>query len=126
AEWGRVRLLQNDRGETVKSAGPSMPVEVLGLSAPPDAGDEMVVVDSEARAREVVEYRARKRRESRQATTSRQTLDQLLKTRETGEKKLRPLGLKADGRGSPKPYRARSPSWRPTRSACSSCRPGSA
>ena len=100
AEWGRVRLLQNDRGETVKSAGPSTPVEVLGLSAPPEAGDEMVVVESESRAREVAEYRARKRREQRQASSSRQTLDQLLKTRESGEKKLLPLVLKADVQGS--------------------------
>ena len=100
AEWGRVRLLANERGETVKSAGPSTPIEVLGLSAPPDAGDEMVVVDSEARAREVVEYRARKRREARQASNSRQTLDQLLKTREVGERKLLPIVLKADVQGS--------------------------
>ena len=100
SEWGRVRLLQNDRGETVKSAGPSTPVEVLGLSAPPEAGDEMVVVESEARAREVAEYRGRKRREARQASNSRQTLDQLLKTRETGEKKLLPLVLKSDVQGS--------------------------
>ncbi|HEY4274435.1 MAG TPA: translation initiation factor IF-2 [Rhizomicrobium sp.] len=100
SEWGRVRLLQNDRGETVKSAGPSSPVEVLGLSAAPEAGDEMVVVESEARAREVAEYRARKRRESRQASNSRQTLDQLLKTREIGEKKLLPLVLKSDVQGS--------------------------
>ena len=100
AEWGRVRLLQNDRGETVQSATPSTPVEVLGLSAPPEAGDELVVVESEARAREVTEYRARKRRESRQATSSRQTLDQLLKTREAGEKRLLPLIIKADVQGS--------------------------
>jgi translation initiation factor IF-2 len=100
SEWGKVRLLQNDRGETVKSAGPSSPIEVLGLSAPPDAGDEMVVVESEARAREVAEYRGRKRRESRQASNSRQTLDQLLKTRETGEKKLLPLVIKTDVQGS--------------------------
>jgi translation initiation factor IF-2 len=100
SEWGKVRLLQNDRGETVKSAGPSTPIEVLGLSAAPDAGDEMVVVESEARAREVAEYRARKRRESRQASNTRQTLDQLLKTRETGEKKLLPLVLKSDVQGS--------------------------
>src|SRR6185295_16677857 len=66
AEWGRVRLLANERGETVQSAGPSTPIEVLGLSAPPEAGDEMVVVESEARAREVAEYRARKRRDQRQ------------------------------------------------------------
>jgi translation initiation factor IF-2 len=100
SEWGRVRLLQNDRGETVESAGPSTPVEVLGLSAPPEAGDELVVVESEARAREVTEYRARKRREARQATSSRQTLDQLLKTRESGEKRLLPLVIKADVQGS--------------------------
>jgi translation initiation factor IF-2 len=100
SEWGKVRLLQNDRGETLKEAGPSTPVEVLGLSAAPEAGDEMVVVDSEARAREVAEYRGRKRRESRQASNSRQTLDQLLKTREAGEKKLLPLVLKSDVQGS--------------------------
>jgi translation initiation factor IF-2 len=100
SEWGRVRLLQNDRGETVESAGPSTPVEVLGLSAAPEAGDELVVVESEARAREVTEYRARKRREARQATSSRQTLDQLMKTREAGEKRLLPLVIKADVQGS--------------------------
>jgi translation initiation factor IF-2 len=100
AEWGRVRLLANDKGETVKSAGPSSPVEVLGLSAAPEAGDEMVVVESESRAREVAEYRGRKRREQRQATSSRQTLDQLLKTREIGEKRLLPLVLKSDVQGS--------------------------
>jgi translation initiation factor IF-2 len=100
AEWGRVRLLQNDRGETVKKAGPAMPIEVLGLSAAPEAGDEMVVVESESRAREVAEYRGRKRREARQASSSRQTLDQLLKTREAGEKRLLPLVLKADVQGS--------------------------
>jgi translation initiation factor IF-2 len=100
AEWGRVRLLANERGETVQSAGPSTPIEVLGLSAPPEAGDEMVVVESEARAREVAEYRGRKRREQRQASSSRQTLDQLLKTREAGEKRLLPLVLKTDVQGS--------------------------
>jgi len=100
AEWGRVRLLANERGESVKWAGPSVPIEVLGLSAAPDAGDEMVVVENEARAREVAEYRSRKRRESRQASNSRQTLDQLLKTREVGERKLLPIVLKADVQGS--------------------------
>jgi translation initiation factor IF-2 len=100
SEWGRVRLLQNDRGETVPSAGPAVPVEVLGLSGAPEAGDEFAVVESEARAREVTEYRARKRRETRQATSSRQTLDQLLKTRVAGEKKLLPLVIKADVQGS--------------------------
>ncbi len=100
SEWGRVRLLQNERGETVPSAGPAVPVEILGLSAAPEAGDDFVVVENEARAREVTEYRTRKRREARQATSSRQTLDQLLKQRAAGEKKMLPLILKADVQGS--------------------------
>ncbi|HXC56917.1 MAG TPA: translation initiation factor IF-2 [Rhizomicrobium sp.] len=100
SEWGRVRLLQNDRGETVPTAGPATPVELLGLSGAPEAGDEMVVVENEARAREVTEYRARKRREGRQAASSRQTLDQLLKTRDAGEKRLLPLVIKSDVQGS--------------------------
>jgi len=100
SEWGRVRVLVNDRGETVDEAGPSMPVEVLGLSGVPEAGDEFVVVDSESRAREVTEYRTRKRREARQATSSRQTLDQLLKSRSEGETKYLPLVIKADVQGS--------------------------
>ncbi|MDE2465828.1 MAG: translation initiation factor IF-2 [Alphaproteobacteria bacterium] len=100
SEWGRVRALVNDRGEAVESAGPSVPVEVLGLSGVPEAGDEFVVVENDARAREVTEYRARKRRESRQATNSRQTLDQLLKSRSEGETKFLPLVIKADVQGS--------------------------
>jgi translation initiation factor IF-2 len=100
SEWGRVRALVNDRGESVSEAGPSEPVEVLGLSGTPEAGDEFVVVESDARAREVTEYRSRKRRESRQATISRQSLDQLLKSRKDGEKRLLPLVIKADVQGS--------------------------
>jgi len=100
SEWGRVRLLMNDRGETVESAGPSMPVEVLGLSGVPEAGDEFAVVNDEARAREVTEYRARKRREGRHRNLARQTLDQLLKTQKDGEKRYLPLVLKTDVQGS--------------------------
>jgi translation initiation factor IF-2 len=100
SEFGRVRHLANDRGESVGEAGPSIPVEVLGLSAPPEAGDEFVVVDSESRAREVTEYRARKRRESRQSTSSRQTMDQLLKNQKDGEKRFLPLIVKGDVQGS--------------------------
>jgi translation initiation factor IF-2 len=100
SEFGRVRLLINDRGEFITEASPSMPVEVLGLSGAPEAGDEFVVVDSEGRAREVTEYRARKRRELRQANISRQTLDQLLKSQKDGEKRYLPLIIKADVQGS--------------------------
>jgi translation initiation factor IF-2 len=100
SEWGRVRLLINDRGETVQSAGPATPVEVLGLSGVPEAGDEIVVVPDESRAREVTEYRARKRRETRQKNLARQSMDQLLKTQKEGEKRLLPLVIKADVQGS--------------------------
>src|SRR5437588_5642072 len=100
AEWGRVRALVNDRGETLPEAGPSIPVELLGLSGTPEAGDELVVVDSEARAREVTEYRERQRRQSRQSAVTRQSLDQLLKNRKEGEKRLLPIVIKADVQGS--------------------------
>ena len=100
AEWGRVRALVNDRGETVETALPAMPVELLGLSGTPEAGDELVVVDSEQRAREVTEYRVRKRRDSRQASSTRQSLDQLLQSQKDGEKRRLPLLVKADVHGS--------------------------
>jgi len=100
SEWGRIRLLVNDRGETIESAGPATPVEVLGLSGVPEAGDEFVVVNDEARAREVTEYRARKRREARHATVARQSLDQLLQSRKEGERRTLPLVIKGDVQGS--------------------------
>jgi translation initiation factor IF-2 len=100
SEFGRVRLLVNDRGETIQSAGPSTPVEVLGLSAVPEAGDEFVIVENDSRAREVTEYRARKRREQRSTASARQTLDQLLKSRSEGEKRFLPLVIKGDVQGS--------------------------
>jgi translation initiation factor IF-2 len=100
AEWGRVRALVNERGEQVESAGPAEPVEILGLSGAPEAGDELAVVESEARAREVTEYRDRKRREGKQANMSRMTLDQLLQKKKEGEKSFLPLVIKADVHGS--------------------------
>ncbi|NVL89246.1 translation initiation factor IF-2, partial [Escherichia coli] len=57
AESGKVRALVNDKGQQVKEAGPSVPVEILGLSGVPMAGDPLQVVENEARAREVAEYR---------------------------------------------------------------------
>ena len=100
SEWGRVRALLSERGEQIETAGPSEPIEILGLSGTPEAGDEMVVVDSEARAREVTEYRDRKRREGKQANISRLTLDQLLQSKQEGEKSFLPLVIKADVHGS--------------------------
>ncbi len=60
--WGGVRALINDHGEQVTEAGPSMPVEVLGLDSAPEAGDQFAVVENEARARELTDYRLRERR----------------------------------------------------------------
>ncbi|MFC4348718.1 translation initiation factor IF-2 [Kordiimonas lipolytica] len=70
AEWGRVRALINDKGDQVQEAGPSVPVEVLGLNGTPDAGDEFAVVDNESRAREVTSYRQDQNRKKRQAAAA--------------------------------------------------------
>jgi translation initiation factor IF-2 len=99
-EWGRVRALVNERGEQVPSAGPSEPVEILGLSAPPDAGDEFSVVENDARAREVADFRARKKKEARSAASGRASLDQVLAARGQGETKILPLVVKSDVQGS--------------------------
>ena len=76
--WGRVRALVNDKGVQVKEAGPSTPVEVLGLNSAPEAGDQFDVVPNEARAREVTDYRERKRRETRGAASARSSLEQMM------------------------------------------------
>jgi translation initiation factor IF-2 len=100
AEWGRVRALVNERGEQVPSAGPSEPVEILGLSAPPEAGDDFSVVENDARAREVADFRARKKREARTRTAGRASLDQVLAAKGAGEAKILPLVVKSDVQGS--------------------------
>ena len=63
-QWGKVRALVNDKGERVKEAGPSVPVEVLGINGTPEAGDVLNVVEAEAQAREIAEYRQERRRRS--------------------------------------------------------------
>jgi len=102
AEWGRVRALMSDTGDAVDEAGPSTPVEVLGFSGTPDAGDRMAVVDSEARAREVTDYRARQKREKVAARASgmRGSLEQMMAQAKTAGRKEFPLVVKADVQGS--------------------------
>ena len=80
AQWGKVRALVDERGQQLKDAGPSLPVEVLGLDGAPDPGDQFVVVDTEARAREVTEYRVRQKRQvsGKAGAAARASLDQLL------------------------------------------------
>jgi translation initiation factor IF-2 len=102
AEWGRVRALVSDTGKAVSSAGPSTPVEVLGFAGTPDAGDRLAVVASEARAREVTDYRARQKRERSAARTSgmRGSLEQMMAQVKTSGLKEFPLVIKADVQGS--------------------------
>jgi translation initiation factor IF-2 len=100
-QWGRVRALVNDRGERVDSAGPSVPVEVLGLSGTPEAGDILNVVEDEANAREIAEYRQRKAREKQAAVGARATLDQLLaQAKSDADVKELPVVVKSDVQGS--------------------------
>ena len=100
AEWGRVRALINDRGENIKEVGPSVPVEVLGLQGAPNAGDDFAVVEDEARAREITEYRKRKARDSELATSARGTLEQLFDQIKEGETASAPILIKGDVQGS--------------------------
>ena len=97
---GRVRALINDRGEQVKEAGPSVPVEVLGLDSVPEAGDHLVVVESESRAREITDYRERKRRELRGAPAARSSLEQMMSQLKDAGRKEFPVLIKADVQGS--------------------------
>ena len=100
AEWGRVRALVNDRGASTDSAGPAMPIEVLGLNGTPMAGDEFAVVETEARAREITEFRQRKKREAASAAGSRGTLEQMFTRIQAGEAKELPIVIKGDVQGS--------------------------
>jgi translation initiation factor IF-2 len=99
-EWGRVRALIDDRGQTVASAGPATPVEVLGLNGTPLAGDDFVVVDSEAKAREVSEYRQRLRRQKAAAAAGRGTLEQMFSQIAAGTAKELAVVVKSDVQGS--------------------------
>lgn len=101
-QWGRVRALVNDKGEHVKEAGPAMPVEVLGLSGTPAAGDKFAVVENEARAREISEYRLRLARDKAAArqSGSRGSLEQMMSQLQTSGMKEFPLVIKGDVQGS--------------------------
>ena len=100
SEWGRVRALVNDRGETVEEAGPSLPVEVWGLNGMPLAGDDLVVVESDGQAREVADFRSQRKRELEIASSSRSTLEQMLSLIREGATKELPVVIKTDVHGS--------------------------
>jgi len=98
--FGKVRALINDRGEPIREAEPSTPVEVLGLDTLPDAGDSFQVVTDTAKAKQIVMYRESKARETAMAKTGRITLEQFHKLAAAGETKELPIILKADVGGS--------------------------
>uniref|UniRef100_UPI0035582562 translation initiation factor IF-2 n=1 Tax=Salinarimonas chemoclinalis TaxID=3241599 RepID=UPI0035582562 len=103
SEWGRVRALVSDVGEQVREAGPSVPVEVLGFNGTPEAGDRVAVVENEARAREVTEYRARQKRErasARASGSTRSLADMMRDLKEGAGRKEMPLVVKGDVQGS--------------------------
>ncbi|KCZ55749.1 translation initiation factor IF-2 [Hyphomonas beringensis] len=104
SQWGKVRALVDERGQQLKGAGPAQPVEVLGLDGAPDPGDSFVVVDTEARAREVTEYRIRSKRQvsGKAGAAARASLDQLLSKLKDGsvETSELPVVVKGDVQGS--------------------------
>ncbi|MGE0233623.1 MAG: translation initiation factor IF-2, partial [Flavobacteriaceae bacterium] len=102
SEWGKVRALVDDRGDNRETAGPAMPIEVLGLNGAPEAGDAFVVVENEGRAREISDYRQRQRRELQQARIARKTtsLEQMMSDLKTSGRAEFPLVIKGDVQGS--------------------------
>jgi translation initiation factor IF-2 len=102
AEWGRVRAMLDDKGRNLKDAPPSLPVEILGLSGVPSAGENFIAVEDEARAREISEFRQRKLREkaSAAAGAGRGTLADMLARIQAGEQKEVAIVVKADVQGS--------------------------
>lgn len=102
AQWGKVRALVNERGKQMKTAEPSVPAEILGLDGAPDPGDAFNVVDSEARAREITEYRERARRQRMGAVSPRASLEQFMTSLAEGAVKTQdlPIVLKGDVQGS--------------------------
>ena len=100
-QFGKVRALINDRGERVKEAGPSVPVEVLGLNGTPEAGDVLNVVDTEAQAREIAEYRAKAAKDKRAAAGAATSLEQLMtQAKENENLSEMPIVVKTDVQGS--------------------------
>jgi translation initiation factor IF-2 len=98
--YGRVRAMLDENGKPIKEAGPSIPVEILGLNGTPDAGDTFVVLDSEKRAREMVDFRLGKDRDNREKNQQAAKLENMFANMGAEERKLLNVVIKADVRGS--------------------------
>ncbi|MFC4725869.1 translation initiation factor IF-2 [Glycocaulis abyssi] len=100
-QWGKVRALTNERGQQMSEAGPSLPAEILGLDGAPEPGEAFSVVESEARAREIVDYRMRQRRDKSAGTGGGGTsLEQMMARLQQNEVQELPVLIKADVQGS--------------------------
>ena len=97
---GKVRALVDENGKQIKQAGPSIPVEILGLSGTPDAGDELMVLENERKAREVAEFRSERTRDAEHKRQQAQKLDQMFANMEDGEVSNLNIVLKTDVRGT--------------------------
>ena len=97
---GRVRAMLDENGKPIEEAGPSIPVEILGLDGTPDAGDQFAAVESEKRAREIADFRQEKNRDSKLARQQAAKLDNMFESMTAGEKKTLNVVVKADVRGS--------------------------
>tara|TARA_B100001121_G_scaffold307825_1_gene330269 strand:+ start:719 stop:3178 length:2460 start_codon:yes stop_codon:yes gene_type:complete len=100
SQWGKIRAIIDDKGKNLKQLNPSSPAEILGLDDVPVAGDEVIVVESESRAREVSEYRKSVILKERTNLTRANSMENILKGIKSGEKKLLNIVLKADTLGS--------------------------
>ncbi|MBL4800923.1 MAG: translation initiation factor IF-2 [Emcibacter sp.] len=98
-EWGRIRALLNDKSRNVKKAGPSVPVEILGLNGMPRSGDSFIVVDTEAKAREVSEFRKNRERLEKEAAPK-ATLEAMFEKLSSKQAEIVPLVIKSDVQGS--------------------------
>ena len=125
-EWGRVRALIDERGQYQEEAGPSVPIEVLGLNGLPLAGDDFVVVENESRAREITEFRQRRKRDTAAAAGGRGTLEQMFSKIAAGAAKELAVVVKGDVQGSVEAIVGSLEKSRPTRSRCASCTRASA
>jgi translation initiation factor IF-2 len=100
SEWGRVRALVDDRGQNQREAGPSTPIEVLGLNGTPLAGDDFVVAENEGRARDIADFRQRRRRDAMAGAGTRGTLEQMFSQIAAGIAKELAAVVKSDVQGS--------------------------
>ena len=124
-QYGRVRAMLDENGKPVDAAGPSIPVEILGLDGTPDAGEQFVVVDSEKKAREIADFRQHKDREEKLKRQHTAKLDNMFASMGTEEKKTLNVVLKTDVRGSLEALQTSLNGWATMRSPSISSAPAS-